>query len=653
MKYLLTFFYFMLSFLLVACGGSGGNEPTAITPNNAPLSEIVDHDNMPNTVSDLVTINNTSVGITAYASDPEEQVKYKLLDSAEGRFDIHETSGVVYVADHLLLNANLNPFHSINIQATSTDGSLQTRVFTITVTTENSPIGMLVDINTLPNEVLEGGSNKTGITAHAVDPDDRVTYKLLENSSGMFQVDNGSGEVTVTDNRSVNARTQLVHEVEVEANSTDGSASKKKFNIDVLHNYDNNISNVSEYKTLLDWDNGSQQALDGWSWSDDIVYGLPGWLLNADGPLNGGSDYRWGWGARSFNKGDYGKENSAIITTVDISPSSNSGGSLQVFETEGSTDHRSTWWVWYDGKPLSERDITYAKTDRMSFYLKTEGMNALKDDGGKESIGNNFHIGTYLCWQTGEAAYGTGDGCPYEGEGNQHYYHYLAINSGAWIHVLLDQHPQHIRDGNSTLKNNPTWDNYQKNYFEQLSQFYFEIRNKEDIKTSFNVDELRYFSSEDMVETEQNDESITSLWVGYWKDKGVWEIGFHDESYQIYNDDYNSTFEIRWSVSPITNANFAQAELIDPMFYNGIEHAGKDAEHLIRRSNGWSSNVWTRFKLPDEVENNYVKVFFAVKDVSIKGEHIGTKWPYNKGDGHDAPTANIKIIDYYLQAPNP
>jgi hypothetical protein len=278
-------------------------------------------------------------------------------------------------------------------------------------------------------------------------------------------------------------------------------------------------------------------------------------------------------------------------------------------------------------------------------------MNGLNDDGGKESIGNNFHIGTYLCWNTGGPAYGSGDGCPYEGPGNQHYYHYLAINPGAWIHVLLDQHPQHIRSRNVTLENNPTWSTYQKNYFEQMSQFYFEIREKQSNKTSFNLDELNFFSSDDMVETEQNDESITSLWVGYWEDKDVWEIGFHDESYESYNDSMNSTFEIRWSTVPITNDNFHAAMPITPMFYSGVGFAGENSEHLLKRANGWASNVWTRFELPNEIENNYVKVFFAVKDVSKLGKHIGTKWQYNKGDGHDAPSSNIKIIDYYLRPP--
>jgi hypothetical protein len=662
LKIILSAVYITLCLFLQSCGGEktideASEEARKVArttiPDNNTLGEIVDQDPSPNQVRDSILVNDVAVGITVYVTDNTGQVTFEMLDSAQGRFSVDETSGTVYVLDYLLLNANLFSSHTIKIQAASSNGLKNSKEFNIQVISENIPISAISDINENPNEVLEGEKNHTevGITVNAVDVKDSVAYKLLEDGAGRFKVDNDSGVVTVANGNIINAQQALNHEIEIEANSTDGTTSSKQFIIDVLPNYTNDTPIVSKFNTLLNWNAGTHQLFEGWTWHDDIAYGNPGWLLDEDGPIGGGEQYSWGWGVRSSNKGDYGKKNTAQIDTLDISPSTSSGGSFQVKETEDSTDHRSTWWVWYDGKPLSERGITNANTDRMSFYLKTEGMNGLNDDGGKESIGNNFHIGTYLCWKTGKSAYGSGDGCPYEGPGNQHYYHYLAINPGAWIHVLLDQHPQHKRGVKGTVKNNPAMESYQKNYYEQLSQFYFEIRYGQSNKTSFNIDELKYFSSEDMVETDQNDESITSLWVGYWQDKDVWEIGFHDKSYETYNDSMNSTFEIRWSTAPITTTNFHAAIPITPMIYGGLDVAGENSEHLIRRSNGWTSNAWTRFELPDEVENNYVKVFFAVKDVSKKGKHIGTKWPYNKGDGHDAPTSNIKVIDYYLRPP--
>ncbi len=522
-------------------------------------------------------------------------------------------------------------------------------------------IGELIDVDLALNQVRDFSFENNvgvGLTAVVDDYTHPVTYQLLGSAEGRFSINEKTGVVLLIDYLLLNANLKPSHTIYIQATNVDGTKTAKAFEIAVIgqshfidkipsSNYENDIPIVSKYYTLFDWDAGEGVLFSGWTWHDDIAYGNPGWLLDDNVLLGGGEQYKWGWGARSFNKADYGKDNTAIVDVLDKAPTS-TGGSLKVLETEDSTDHRSTWWLWYDGKPLSERGITDSNTDRMSFYLKTEGMAPLNDDGGKESLKINFHIGTYLCWNHDEKAWGQGDGCPYEGVGNQHYYHTLSINSGAWIHVLLDQHPQHLRNRPYTLKNNPTKETHNKNYFEQLSRFYFEIRNPQTQKTSFNVDELNYYSTLDMVEPNQNEESITSLWVGFWPDNDVWEIGFHDESYEKYNDDSNSTYEIRWSISPITNENFNRANVIWPQLYGGVDIAGKNSENLIRRANGWGSHVWTRFQLPNNIENNYKKLFFAVKDVSVAGSHIGNVWPYKKGDGHDAPSENIKIIDYHL-----
>jgi hypothetical protein len=637
-----------MAFALLLCACSGDNSPSNnSSPRSLPIGALKDVNDAANEVSEQNIVNGVEVGITVIA---ENASKYTLLDDANGRFAIDELTGVVFLNDYLLLNANIYPEHTITIQASNKDGLTIVEAFDIAVVAENIPITSLSDINQQPNELLEGihtTSTEVGITANAKDPDDIVRYRISSDVESEFIIDETEGVVKTKAYSQFDANAKRSHIIKIEAASKDGSKQSKDFNITVLNNYENNVSLVTNFTQLLNWNDGSGQTLAGWDWLDDVAYGNNGWLLSENGPIEGGENYSWGWGPRSFNKGDYGKKNSAVIDLFDRAPSTDVGGSLKVFETEDSTDHRSTWWLWYDGKPLSVRGITNAKTDRMDFYLKAEGMNGINDDGRKESLTNNFHIGTYLCWKSPDPAYG----CPYEGPGNQHYYHYLGINPGAWIHVLLDQFPQHIRGRTRELSNNPTLAPYKKNYFEQLSQFYFEIRDGQNKKTNFRVDELNFYSTEDMVEPNQNELSISSLWIGYWADKGVWEIGFHDKSLPAYNDDFNSTFEIRWSVSPITNANFGKAEIIEPKFYNGSAYAGENSEHLIRRANGWTSNVWTRFNLSRNVEEEYSKIYFAVKDVSAKGKHVGTKWPYNKGDGHDAPSSNIKIIDYYLRPP--
>jgi hypothetical protein len=402
-----------------------------------------------------------------------------------------------------------------------------------------------------------------------------------------------------------------------------------------------------ERKTLLDFDSGSNKDFTGWVYSSDITgYNNEGWRLDSTLELGSGTTYFWGAGPRSFDKGDYGKNNTAIIDRTKRAPSDDgSGGSFKVYETDASldtTDNRSTWWTWYDGRPLSERGITTSNTNRMSFYLFLDGVAENGSGGGENSVSTNFHIGTYLCWDGAGTAYGVGDGCPYEGVGNQHYYHYLALNSNAWIHVLLDQHPTHRRglNGNSSVPNNPSFDTDGKNYFEHLNQMYMEIRYDQPQKTAYWLDELEYYFEDEP----ENEDSITSLWVGYWGNEDYFEIGFQDTSFTTYNGNSASTFEIRWSDAPITNANYDQAERVLPLFYSGVRYSGDD--YLIRRANSYRKEAWTRFELPNS--NSLSKVYFAVKDVSIAGDHAGTAYPWNRVDGHNAPSNFVKTIDLVL-----
>lgn len=398
---------------------------------------------------------------------------------------------------------------------------------------------------------------------------------------------------------------------------------------------------VADKSVLFDWNDGEGTNWPGWTYypegNEVITSGHPGFVKES------GISFPFGIGPRSFELGGYGSNNLAQIDTNHRAPSTSTGGSLKIFETNSST-HLCTWWVWYDGQPLSKHGITTSQTNRWSFYLKTTGMKKITDDGNHESVSNgNFHIGTYICWDTKEKAYSTGDGCPYEGPGNQHYYHYLTINSDAWIHVLLDNHPTHRRDS-YVIGNDPTYLESGKHYLEHLMRFYFEIRYEQPKVTNMFIDEMYFYHEEN----NENEVSVTSPWIGYWVTEDYWEIGWQDKSWDKTNDSTQSTFEIRWSSSPISNDNFADANMITPLLYGGEKYCGNNGKHLIRRPNSWQSVVWTRFKLPDEIEKNFDHLYFAIKDVSREGSHVGTKWPYNKGDGHNSPSPFIRSIDYHL-----
>jgi hypothetical protein len=392
-----------------------------------------------------------------------------------------------------------------------------------------------------------------------------------------------------------------------------------------------------------------------WTYFDPInEYGTKGFMMNEDNSVWSGSTFNWAnpfvsippnWvnsgRIRIMSKGaDTLGDILGKIGTNQRSPSTTQGNSFKVYDSGLSSDYAASWWMWYDGIPLSERNITNSQTNRMSFYIKTEGMTPLSTPTKIEVWG--YHVGTYLCW----------DGlCPKEGPGNQHYYHYLAINPGAWIHVELDQHPQHRREGSGPVAgNNPSFILSGKNYFEQMMRFYMEIRKHQTQVTSMFLDEIKFYSTLDSDEPNQNEDSITSVWVGYWGNEDYWEIGFSDNSFNNnsgYYENSFSTFEIKWSTQPISNINYDSAILIEPMFYSGNEYTDGRVG-AIRRGSSYGVGVWTRFELPNSVEVEGDKIYFAIKDISIGGTGGGSKYPWNRLDGHDAPTQNIRTIDYSI-----
>lgn len=554
------------------------------------------------------------------------------------------------------MNRVLAVLLSLTILGCSESGSSKKQLLTIDIDSADSGSNGVIelsDINDSKNLISESVFTKgetVGVTASLSGVSTNVTYKLNDDAEGRFQIDSSTGVVSVADPLKINSFQNSHYSIVVKAEALSGEVEVVNFDIEVAQDY-NNVYSLQTRSSFLDWDTGKENNIKGWDWHSDVAYGNPGWILSENGTemLGGRNHYTWGNGPRIFNKGDYGKANLAKVVTDDIAPSTSAGGALKVYDPNFTEDNRSTWWLWYDGIPLSGRKVTNDDTDRMDFYLKIQGVQPIDDSGHKESIrGDNFHVGTYLCWEGESPAFGTGEGCPYEGPGNQHYYHYLTLNSGAWIHVQLDQHPQHKRNvGNAG--NNPTLATDGKNYFAQINKMYFEIRYPQEEQTSYIIDEIGFYSNKFEIEPNQNEESITSLWVGYWQDSELWEIGFHDESFDVLLDGSYSTFEIRWSTKPITNATYQNANVVEPMLYSGAKYTGSDENHYLRRANDRATNVWTRFTLPKVVTDNYSKIYFAVKDVSVEGGNVGTQWPWTRPDGHDAPTQNIKTIDYFIR----
>ncbi len=108
-----------------------------------PVSPIVDVDATENAVNENSAIG-TVVGIIADASaGPGESVSYVLVDDAEGRFAIDSQTGEVTVAG--ALNYEAQSSHTVRVQATASNGTVEEREFDIAVLDVNEPPVIILD----------------------------------------------------------------------------------------------------------------------------------------------------------------------------------------------------------------------------------------------------------------------------------------------------------------------------------------------------------------------------------------------------------------------------------------------------------------------------------------------------------------------------
>ena len=119
------------------------------------------------------SVVGTTVGVTAFSDDADatDTITYSLDDNDGGRFAIDSTTGIVTVAGGIDREAD-GASRSITVRATSTDGSFQTRIFTIAIDdVDEFDVGPISDSDLAGNIVNENAANGTvvGVTALAAD----------------------------------------------------------------------------------------------------------------------------------------------------------------------------------------------------------------------------------------------------------------------------------------------------------------------------------------------------------------------------------------------------------------------------------------------------------------------------------------------------
>jgi hypothetical protein len=203
--------------------------------NEFAISDITDSDGGADIVDENAA-SGTTIGITASASDSDATtnvITYSLDDDSNGKFAIDGSSGEVEVAGPI--DRETGATRTITVRVTSADGSFSIKEFTIAVNDlDEFDITTISDSDGILDKVDENAEcGKTvGVTAFAEDADattNGITYSLDGNSSGEFEIDASSGEVTVAG--AIDREAGATRSITVRATSEDCSFTSKDFTI--------------------------------------------------------------------------------------------------------------------------------------------------------------------------------------------------------------------------------------------------------------------------------------------------------------------------------------------------------------------------------------------------------------------------------------
>jgi len=205
------------------------------------VGPVTDRNSAPDSVAENAA-TGTPVGITAFASDADgtnSAIAYSLWDTRGGRFAIDPVTGVVTVGNGALLDREVAASWPITVLATSEDGSVSVKTFTIAIAdVDEFNVSQVLDLDPAPERVLENAANGTpvGITGFGIDLDatnSGVTYSLFDTRGGRFAIDAATGVVTVGNGALLNREVVASWPITVLATSADGSVSVKTFTIEL------------------------------------------------------------------------------------------------------------------------------------------------------------------------------------------------------------------------------------------------------------------------------------------------------------------------------------------------------------------------------------------------------------------------------------
>ncbi len=293
-------------------------------------------------------------------------------------------------------------------------------------------------------------------------------------------------------------------------------------------------------------------------------------------------------------------------------------------ETHGAAIHNKYEFINYSGDPVSSDSIAVGAP---AIYFKTSDQSTSTFTPFPESYGKNA-LSVYIHLPPEASvthdsldrpartiSIGTFNDLTYANKGN-HYYHDYYINGGGWIKCLIQSHPIQNNAGDNTP--NDYWNN-DPDFFDTLRRLYITSYPYTGVATpkfSIYIDELEFLT----ITEHQNWETITNPAIGYYEDN-TWEISISTKYKCKESGCYDSdivSFEVKYSFSPITNANYISAEFTQIESTAEFSMPASAIGRFNKQATGYP-RAWAKFKLKDADAASIIAgttVYFAIKDIS-------------------------------------
>jgi VCBS repeat-containing protein len=209
--------------LTVGVTDSGGlSDSATVTVNLNDINEAPGDIHMTGgTVAEDAARQTLVATFAAIDPDAEESLTYKLIEDADGRFEIDPDSDRLTVGGGAGLDFEDAAGHEITVRVTDSDGLSYDEALAITV----------VDVNETPraeeaafvvDENVADGTAVGQVTAGDPDAGERLTYNLTEDAGGRFAIDPDSGRLTVVDDARLDFEDAAGHQVTVQVTDSGG-----------------------------------------------------------------------------------------------------------------------------------------------------------------------------------------------------------------------------------------------------------------------------------------------------------------------------------------------------------------------------------------------------------------------------------------------